>query len=67
MTTRGASPEYARDRIAHHAEALHRLCDAIDAGLPDDDHLREREALELAPRQVEPFVRAVDDGPPGGG
>jgi len=67
MTTRGASPEYARDRIAHHAEALHRLCDAIDAGLPDDDHLREREALVLAPRQVEPFVRAVDDGPPGGG
>jgi len=66
MTTRGASPDYARDRISHHAEALHRLCDAIDAGRADDDHLRQRETQVLAPREVGPLVSALDRGPPGG-
>ena len=30
MVTRGNSPGYAHDRVADHAAALHRLCDAID-------------------------------------
>ncbi|MFU8839483.1 MAG: 1,4-alpha-glucan branching protein domain-containing protein [Nitriliruptoraceae bacterium] len=67
MATRGASPEYARDRIAHHADALHRLCQVVVDGRGDDDHLAEREARVLAPIEVGPFLAALDpsgeDGP----
>jgi len=60
MTTRGASPGYAQDRMAHHAEALHRLCRAVAAAGPDDDHLAAREARVLAPVEVGPFLAALD-------
>ena len=31
MMTRGRSPDYARERVATHADRVRRLCDAIDA------------------------------------
>jgi hypothetical protein len=60
MATRGASPGYARDRIDHHTAALHRLCEAIEAGTLDADHLAEREARVLAPLEITPLVAALD-------
>ncbi len=62
MATRGATPEYARDRIDHHSAALHTLCAAIEAGSGEDDHLAAREARVLAPVEVEALVAALDPG-----
>ena len=60
MATRGASPGYARERIDHHAAALHELCAAVEGGRGEDDHLAAREARVLAPIDVAPLVAALD-------
>ena len=62
MATRGASPAYARDRIDHHSAALHSLCEAIEEGRGEDDHLGEREARVRAPVEVDALVAALDPG-----
>jgi predicted glycosyl hydrolase (DUF1957 family) len=64
MATRGASPDYAADRVAHHADALQRLCRVIVDGRPDDDLLADREARVLAPVEVGPFLAALDPDAP---
>lgn len=62
MATRGASPDYARDRIDHHGAALDTLCAAIEESRGEDDHLAAREARVLAPVEVDALVAALDRG-----
>ncbi len=38
MMTRGRSPGYALERVAGHADRVHRLCDALSASTPDSTH-----------------------------
>ncbi|MCC5947913.1 MAG: DUF1957 domain-containing protein, partial [Nitriliruptoraceae bacterium] len=64
MATRGASPGYATERVGSHTRAVHEVCDAIDAGLHDDDALAAVVARDEAPERVEAMLAALDpDGP----
>jgi 1,4-alpha-glucan branching enzyme len=62
MATRGQSPDYAQDRVHHHATALHRLCDAVDDG--DDALVAELADRDDAPPEPSALVAALDRAAP---
>jgi 1,4-alpha-glucan branching enzyme len=55
MMTRGRSPEYARERVAKHAERVHRLCDAVEAG----EHMTA-DAGDPVPPDASYLLAAID-------
>ena len=59
MATRGAS-EYAEQRIATHAAALHELCEAIANGAEDPSRVRELAARDRSPADPTALVAALD-------
>jgi 1,4-alpha-glucan branching enzyme len=59
MVTRGNSPEYAHDRIDHHASAALRLCALVTEGRHDDAWLRKRSDQVPAPADCTPLVLAL--------
>ena len=63
MTTRGASPGYAHERIGSHTRAVHELCDLVESGRTDAtaaDALAAIAARDDAPADVEPLLEALD-------
>ncbi len=60
MVTRGNSPGYAADRVADHAQQLHRLCDAIENGTVDDAEVAAIAARDDAPADVTALLAALD-------
>jgi 1,4-alpha-glucan branching enzyme len=60
MTTRGQSPDYARDRVHHHASTLHRLCEAVERGHEDRAELLALAATDDAPADPRATVAALD-------
>jgi 1,4-alpha-glucan branching enzyme len=64
MATRGESPDYARDRVHHHATALHRLCDLVERGAVDTELLQRLAAVDDAPADPTALVAALDPGGP---
>ena len=66
MVTRGNSPDYARDRVAHHADAALRLCAMLTDGDQDDAWVAARAARVAAPADPTPVVRALREPRDGG-
>jgi len=61
MVIRGNSAGYAQERVAHHADALHRLCAAVEAGTSDVPDLAAIEQRDDAPADPSAVVTALDD------
>ena len=62
MAARGAG-EYAEDRVATHAAALHELCEAVATGTEDPARVGELAARDRSPSDPAALVAALD--PPG--
>jgi 1,4-alpha-glucan branching enzyme len=62
MTTRGESPDYARDRVHHHSTAVHHLCDLVEQGSDDDGLLRRLQAADDAPADPSALLAVLDPG-----
>ncbi len=60
MVIRGKSSGYAQQRVAHHAAALHRLCDAIETGSGEPQDLDALEARDDAPADPSALVAGLD-------